>query len=44
MRLNLRPIIHVPGGSLPFQFELDLSALDFFDRLQYAPPMDGAGC
>ena len=30
MRLNLREIIHVPGASLPFQFQLDLSGEDFF--------------
>ena len=29
MRLNLREIIHVPGASLPFQFQLDLSGEDF---------------
>lgn len=29
MRLNLREILHVPGASLPFDFPLDLSELDF---------------
>ena len=31
MRLNLREIIHVPGASLPFAFQLDLSDLDLSD-------------
>ena len=43
MRLNLRPIIHVPGGSLPFQFELDLSALDFFGEKPFAHPVQVSG-
>ena len=30
MRLNLREIIHVPGASLPFEFQLDLSQEEFF--------------
>ena len=30
MRLNLREIIHVPGASLPFAFQLDLSQEEFF--------------
>lgn len=29
MRLNLREIVHVPGASLPFDFELDLSGLEW---------------
>lgn len=29
MRLNLREIIHEPGMSLPFAFEMNLSELDF---------------
>ena len=29
MRLNLREIIEVPGGSVPFQCELDTQGLDF---------------
>ena len=30
MRLDLREIIHVPGASLPFSFQLDLSQEEFF--------------
>ena len=29
MRLNLREIINIPGGCIPFSYELDLSGLDF---------------
>lgn len=29
MRLNLRKIIHVPGASLPFDFQLDFSDLEW---------------
>lgn len=33
MRLNLKEIIHVPGGSLPFSFRMDLSHLDFHGQV-----------
>ncbi|MBE6973704.1 MAG: DUF177 domain-containing protein, partial [Ruminococcaceae bacterium] len=29
MRLDLRKIIHVPGASVPFDLQLDLTHLDF---------------
>ena len=35
MRLNLQQIMHVPGASIPFAFQLDLSL-----PLRYAPVMD----
>lgn len=35
MRLNLREIIEVPGGSVPFQCELDTQGLDFPSVLEY---------
>ena len=35
MRLNLREIIEVPGGSVPFQCELDTQGLDFPAVLEY---------
>ena len=38
MRLDLRSIIHVPGASLPFQFELDLSQLDFYGEKALCQP------
>ena len=30
MRLNLQAVIHTPGASLPFDFQMDLSGLDFY--------------
>ena len=33
MRLDLKDIIHVPGASKDFQFQLDLSQLEFYQRL-----------
>ena len=35
MRLNLREIIEVPGGSVPFQCELDTQGLDFLSVQEY---------
>ena len=35
MRLNLREIIEVPGGSVPFECELDTEGLDFPSVLAY---------
>lgn len=43
MRLDLRSIIHVPGASLPFQFELDLSGLDFYGEKPFAHPVRASG-
>ena len=33
MRLDLKDIIHVPGASKDFQFQLDLSQLEFYQGL-----------
>ena len=30
MKLDLRKIIHVPGASVPFDFQMDLTHLDFY--------------
>lgn len=43
MRLDLRSIIHVPGASLPFQFELDLSGLNFYGEKPFAHPVRVSG-
>ena len=43
MRLNLRPILHVPGASLPFDFSLDLSELDFYGECPFAHPVRVSG-
>ena len=43
MRLDLRPILHVPGASLPFGFSLDLSGLDFYGERPFAEPVRVSG-
>ena len=43
MRLDLRPILRTPGASLPFQFELDLSGLDFYGEKPFAHPVRVGG-
>ena len=43
MRLNLREIIHVPGASLPFDFALDLSALEWNGERPVARPVRVTG-
>ena len=43
MRLDLRPILRTPGASLPFQFELDLSGLDFSGEKPFAHPVRVGG-
>ena len=39
MRFNLKEILHVPGASLPFEFQLDLSDLDFYGERPFAHPV-----
>ena len=36
MRFNLKEILHVPGASLPFESQLDLSDLDFYGERPFA--------
>lgn len=43
MRLDLRPILHVPGASAPFDFQLDLSRLDFYGVRPLQSPVHVAG-
>lgn len=43
MRLNLQNIIHVPGGSVPFAFSLDLSGEDFFGNRPVTRPVQVSG-
>ena len=43
MRLNLREIIHVPGASLPFAFQLDLSQEEFFGEHPIPRPVQVQG-
>ena len=39
MRLNLREMIHTPGASIPFDFQLDLSELDFYGEKPVKSPL-----
>ena len=43
MRLDLRPILRTPGASLPFQFQLDLSGMDFYGARPFAHPVHVSG-
>lgn len=43
MRLDLRPIIHQPGASIPFSFSLDLSKEDFFGEQPIQEPVQVSG-
>ena len=43
MRLELREIIHVPDASRSFQYELDLSELDFYGRRPIVHPVQVRG-
>lgn len=44
MRLDLRKIIHVPGASVPFSFQLDLSQEEFFGEYPISQPVTVEGC
>ena len=43
MRLDLRKIIHVPGASVPFDYEMDLTHLDFFGTRPITRPLQVQG-
>ncbi|MBQ3089872.1 MAG: DUF177 domain-containing protein [Oscillospiraceae bacterium] len=43
MRLDLRGIIHLPGGVKTFEFDLDLSDLDFYGRKPICEPVHVKG-
>ena len=43
MRLELRDIIHVPDGKKTFQFQLDLSGLDFYGSRPIVHPVQVQG-
>ncbi|MGI5962524.1 MAG: YceD family protein [Lawsonibacter sp.] len=44
MRLDLREVIHVPDARKPFQFQLDLSDLEFYGRKPIVRPVFVQGC
>ena len=39
MKLDLRKIIHVPGASVPFDFQMDLTHLDFYGARPITRPL-----
>ena len=43
MRLDLKDIIHVPGASKDFQFQLDLSQQEFYGSHPISRPVEAAG-
>lgn len=43
MLLNVKPILHTPGKRLDFQFELDLSDMDFSGRYPISRPVEVRG-
>ena len=43
MRRDLTDIIHVPGASKDFQFQLDLSQLEFYSSHPISRPVEAAG-
>lgn len=43
MQLNLKDIINVPSASVPFEFQLDLSDLEFGGERPFAEPIEVSG-
>lgn len=43
MRLNLKPIIHVPGAALPFDFSMDLSDVELYGNCPLPEPLTVSG-
>lgn len=43
MRLSVKPILYVPGKSLPFSFDLDMSSLEFAGRYPVRQPVSVEG-
>lgn len=43
MRLNLKDIIHVPGASIPFEFELDYTGMEFNGETPVTEPVRVCG-
>ena len=44
MRLDLKDIIHVPGSQLPFEYQMDLSELDFYGICPFVESVKVNGC
>ena len=43
MLLDVKPILHTPGGRLEFQFDLDLSDVEFSGRYPVSRPLSVSG-
>lgn len=43
MLLDVKPILHTPGGRLDFQFDLDLSDVEFSGRYPVSTPVSVSG-
>lgn len=43
MLLDVKPILHTPGGRLEFQFDLDLSDVEFSGRYPVSHPLSVSG-
>ena len=43
MLLDVKPILHTPGGRLEFQFDLDLSDVEFSGRYPVSCPLSVSG-
>lgn len=43
MLLDVKPILHTPGGRLDFQFDLDLSDVEFSGRYPVSSPVSVSG-
>lgn len=43
MLLDVKPILHTPGGRLEFQFDLDLSDMEFSGRYPVSRPVSVSG-
>ena len=43
MKLDLRNILHAPGASVPFDFQMDLSELEFFGARPIIRPVRAQG-
>ncbi len=44
MRLDLRNVINTPDAKQSFQFEVDMSDLDFYGRTPITRPVQAEGC
>ena len=43
MKLDLRDIIQVPGGRIPFEFQMDMTQMEFYGQRPMAEPIAVSG-